>query len=219
MIKYVAFPHESDHCNMCDPRVSLPPPLRSSFHFWLLCLSLWESRNAFCGANEQNKNSLIVAQKFTHGTLAENAKTSGPTEQQQREQKKDLCETSELSGRRGAYRREKAFKLNLLVFHSQTLYTLLYMLTQQIPSDITFFALLVKKKHILMYIYKKVFPFCKRAMFLLWRCASSDAQRCGYAYNIYIYNRRKVCISLVYTYHKKTSTSGSILLWNTLKVL
>lgn len=82
----------------------------ASLDFWFLFLLLWESFDTFCGTEEQNKSSLIVAQIYTHGTLGENAKTSGPTEQQQQNKKKAglcLCETSELS-RRDEYRKEKA---------------------------------------------------------------------------------------------------------------
>lgn len=60
----------------------------SYFIFWFLCLPLEESFNTFCGAGEQNKSSLIVAQRYTHSTLGENAKTSGSTEEQQPNKKK-----------------------------------------------------------------------------------------------------------------------------------
>ncbi len=53
-----------------------------------LCLLLWESFGTLCGADKQNKNSLIVAQIYTRSTPGENAKTSGPTEQQEKKKKK-----------------------------------------------------------------------------------------------------------------------------------
>lgn len=85
----------------------------------------------FSGADQQKLTHSST--KFTHSTLEANAKTLSLTEQQQQNQKEEdagLSETSELR-RREENRKEKALKLNLLVFHRQTLYTLLYMLTEE----------------------------------------------------------------------------------------
>lgn len=57
----------------------------------------------------------------------------------------------------------------------------------------------------------------KRAGFLFRRLVSSDAHRRCDVYIIYIYNRTKICVPLVYMYPKKTPQIhqiGSILLWN-----
>lgn len=114
-----------------QPSISFPSLLHFSAYVWLLCWPLLEQRAMFSGADKQKLTHSST--KFTHSTLEENAKTLGLTEQQQQNQKGEdtgLSETSELR-RREENRKEKALKLNLLVFHRQTLYTLLYMLTEE----------------------------------------------------------------------------------------
>lgn len=71
-----------------------------------------------------------------------------------------------------------------------------------------------------MYIIKKVLLFCKRAVFIFRQRVSPDVRQRRYVYIIYIYNRIKRCISLVYMYSKnKYIRSGSICCEIFLKVI
>lgn len=74
-------------------------------------------------------------------------------------------------------------------------------------ASFSLFAALVQK-HRLMLMIKKPFPFCKRepsppmVVYL--------AMHNGYVYIIYIYNNRKIWISLVDMYHKKDPKNSYI---------
>lgn len=148
------------------------------FPFWLL-VSVFASRRIIQHVlwSRRTKQKLTHSStKFTHSTLGENAKTSGPTEQQQHNRKKAgscLCETSELS-RRDENRKEKAYKQNQLVLHRRTLYTLLYMLTQWISFIIIFFCPFSIKTHTDVH-YKKVFLFAKEQCFPFVGVMRTDA--------------------------------------------
>lgn len=49
---------------MCNPLCHFLLCFFFPFDFWFLCLLLGESFSTFCGAEEQNKSSLIVAQNL-----------------------------------------------------------------------------------------------------------------------------------------------------------
>lgn len=197
-----------------QPCVSFPSLLNFLFYFWFLCFASLRIIQHVLWSRKTKKQKLTHSStNFTHSTLGENAKTSGPTETTRTKQKRKaglcLCATSELSRR---VQEGEGIKTKLACSPQANT---VYIAVHANPINLIFFFYPFYIKTHTDVHYKKGFPFCKRAVFFFHRRVLSDAHRCGYVYIIYIYNRIKRCISLVYVYSKKQIHQiGSILLWN-----